>query len=279
MAKAAPVVVIAIGILSAPGIFARMAFDAASVKLSTGEFVPPNVPLNAGNAYSPTGGYFRADAPLSVYIEFAYKLWPTEEESRQMLARLPNWVSTDRYTLEARAAGNPTKDQMRLMVQSLLADRFGLKVHMETRELRVFVLTLVSPGKLGPTIIPHSAGRPCGDSAAAPARDSAHVFRGADIGPETFPPMCDSAAAIRKASGMLLGYRNATMDLLTNSLSAMVFSRRVIDKTGLKGSFDFTLEWAPDNAPASDVSAATAVQAVREQLGMKVESAKRRCES
>ena len=99
-----------------------MAFDVASVKLNNGEFVPPNIgPLNFGEAYSSTGGYFKADFPLSVYLEFAYKLWPSEDQEREMFAHLPAWVTTDRYSIEARAAGNPTKDQMRLMMQSLLA--------------------------------------------------------------------------------------------------------------------------------------------------------------
>ena len=50
---------------------------------------------------SPTGGHFRADFPLSAYLEFAYKLWPHEFESREF-SRLPKWVLTDRYSIEAR---------------------------------------------------------------------------------------------------------------------------------------------------------------------------------
>ena len=68
------------------------------------------------------------------------------------------------YEIHATAEGNPTKDQMRLMMQSLLADRFKLKVHFETREMPVFALTLVKPGQTGPKLIPHDQGPPCPDS-------------------------------------------------------------------------------------------------------------------
>jgi bla regulator protein blaR1 len=255
-----------------------MAFEVASVKLSKGAFVPPTVPLNSGDGYSATGGYFRADFPLSVYIEFAYKIWPTPQ-SREMFAHLPKWVTTDRYSIDARAAGNPTKDQLRLMVQSLLADRFQLAAYFATEQVPVFVLTVVKDGKLGPKLIAHADGRPCAGETAVPSQ----VFREDESGPGTFPPMCDSPTVIRKSTGMLLGYRNASMEMLTGSLSMQVLDRPVIDKTGLSGKFDFTLEWAPTSnnpappdspAPPPDPVGPTAVQALRDQLGLKVESRK-----
>ena len=70
-----------------------------------------------------------ADFPLQVHIEFAYKMMPSREQTETMLAHLPKWVTTDRFIIQAKAEGNPTKDQMRLMMQSLLADRFKLAVH------------------------------------------------------------------------------------------------------------------------------------------------------
>jgi hypothetical protein len=107
----------------------KMAFEVASVKPSQGAFAPSNLTLTPWDDYSASNGRFRADATLSTYVQFAYKLWPTEMQSRE-LSRLPKWVSTDRYSIEARAAtANPTKDQMRLMVQSLLAERFQLAAH------------------------------------------------------------------------------------------------------------------------------------------------------
>ena len=105
-------------------------------------------------------------------------------------------------------------------------------------------------------------------------------------GPKTFPPMCDSFAVIRKSGGalMLAGYRNATMDMLAASLAGFVGQGRpLIDKTGLSGRFDFTMEWAPESngAPPSDTPTAasdplgpTPLQALHDQLGLKLESAK-----
>jgi uncharacterized protein (TIGR03435 family) len=61
--------------------------------------------------------------------------------------------------------------------------------------------------------------------------------------------MCDSLALIRKPPGMLLlGYRNATMDMPAGSLSGAVGQRRpVINRTGLSGRLDFTIEWKPES--------------------------------
>ena len=108
----------------------KRAFEVASVKIDAGPFRPPNFPLDPGDAYRPVGGRFSADFPLSTYITFAYKLSLSSDQRQAMLAHLPDWVSTDRYAIEARAEGNPTKDQMRLMVQSLLAERFKFTAHL-----------------------------------------------------------------------------------------------------------------------------------------------------
>jgi uncharacterized protein (TIGR03435 family) len=56
------------------------------------------------------------------YIQFAYKLSPNREQERAALARMPKWVSDDVFEIDARAEGNPTRDQIRLMMQSLPAD-------------------------------------------------------------------------------------------------------------------------------------------------------------
>jgi len=69
---------------------------------------------------------------------------------------LPKWVSTDSFDVQARAEGNSTQDQMCLMLRSLLADRFGLTVHVETAQPPVLALVLEKPGKTGPKLRPHS---------------------------------------------------------------------------------------------------------------------------
>jgi uncharacterized protein (TIGR03435 family) len=75
--------------------------------------------------------------------------------------RVPDWVQKDRYDIEARAPGPSTKDQMRLMMQRLQAERFKLKVHWETRQVPVFALKLDKPGTLGPQLEPHPASDDC----------------------------------------------------------------------------------------------------------------------
>jgi uncharacterized protein (TIGR03435 family) len=262
----------------------KMAFEVASVKLSAAkEMLPLNVPLDAGERYTPTGGLFRADVPLWSYIQFAYKLWWPAEDQRNEIARLPKWVTNDRYTIEARAAGNPTKDQYRLMVRSLLADRFQLAAHFETHDVPVLAVTLATAGRLGPKLIAHADGRACGDLSPFPV--SASLFRGEkDAHPENFPSLCDSLVVIRWPNGATLaGYRNVTMDLLAGSLSGIVgLGRPLMDRTGLTGRFDFTLAWGKDPEPpqpdssgaASDPIGPSALQALRDQLGFKLESAR-----
>src|SRR5438045_115364 len=144
----------------------KRAFEVASVKESQGPFAPPSFPLDAGDAFRPTGGLFHADFPVTVYVQFAYKFRFTPEQMQTVLARLPKWVATDRFSIQARAEGNPTKDQFRLMMQSLLAERFKLVLHFETQEAPVFALTLAKPGKLGPKLRPHADGPPCEPFAA-----------------------------------------------------------------------------------------------------------------
>jgi bla regulator protein blaR1 len=257
----------------------KMAFDVASIKPSKGAFAPSNFPLDASNEYGATNGRLTADAMLATYIEFAYKVWGTEVQNREF-SHLPKWVASDteRYTVDARAAtGNPTKDQMRLMVQALLADRFQLKAHFEIREVPVFDLRLAKPGKLGPKLIPHADGPPCDKPGASPADDapSFHFVC------HEFSPYLDLGAK------MMLGSRDASMDALAGGMSEalggpLAFGRPIIDKTGLTGRFDFTLEWAnerrrqpgSDLPVVSDPGGPTPIEALRDQLGLKLESTK-----
>jgi hypothetical protein len=162
----------------------KMSFDVASVKLDTSAiFKPPSFGLNADDSYMHTGGRFTADFELPVYIQFAYKLWLTRQQEDAMLSHLPGWVSSDRYEIEAEAPGNPTKDQMRLMMQSLLADRFKLAVHFETRQGKIMALTLAKPGKTGPNLRAHEEGPPCDTPIPLP-------MSGPNPGhPAVFPPM------------------------------------------------------------------------------------------
>jgi uncharacterized protein (TIGR03435 family) len=243
----------------------KKSFDAASVKLDTGDFRPPSFALDNGNDFKP-GGRFSADFGVMTYVQFAYKVQFVQQQIQAMKARLPKWVFSDRYAIEAKAAGLPTKDQMRLMMQSLLAERFQLAVHFETLETAVFVLALVKPGKLGPKLHPHSEGPPCDNSTAT-----------------AFPPECYAQTLMTKDGKLRGGSRATTMDQLAEAIPAMGrLDRPVVDQTSISGEVDYEIEFVRDvnpneppsaNPPAADPGP-TFLEAVREQLGLKLEPAK-----
>src|SRR5690348_6475808 len=133
----------------------NMSFEVASIKQDKNEPTEANfggnMPLDAGNAFSPTGGLFSASNQWFVqYIIFAYKL--TQYQYRAIQKQLPDWANNTRYDIEARATGNPTKDQYRLMMKSLLKERFKLTVHFQTVQAPVFALVMDKQGKLGPQL-------------------------------------------------------------------------------------------------------------------------------
>jgi bla regulator protein BlaR1 len=262
-----------------------MAFEVASVKPAT-VFRPPNFPLNAGNAHVP-GGRFSATFPVGAYISFAYKL-SIDENHRIAGDHLPKWFSADLFGIEARAEGNPTKDQMRLMMQSLLADRFKLAIHFETREGPVFALTLVKPGKTGPKLRPHAEGPPCPDSFVGLEPGAAASVS------DVFPPSCGTDQMRGRNGVLLVGSRDTTPQSLADVIYGYGFlagevDKPVVDSTGLTRKFDFTIEYTrgdnsvprppgPPNADAapSDSQGTPFLNAMRDQLGLKLVPSKGR---
>jgi uncharacterized protein (TIGR03435 family) len=247
------------------------AFEVASMKQNKSMDPPAsNFPLGPGDAYTPNGGRFSATSTsLSAYIGFAYKLVGNQAQS--LLDQLPGWVREDRYDIEARAEGNPTKDQMRVMVRSLLAERCKLAIHEETRQVTVSALVVAKPGKLGPQLQPHPAGEPCSlDAPPAATTPDGH-----------FPLLCGGLLQMRpSAPGRVrLGGRNVTMAFLANILSSSSdLGRAMVDRTGLEGKFDFNLEFArtalaaQSSAEPSLDSGPTFEQALKDQFGLKLES-------
>jgi len=258
----------------------EMAFDAASVKQSESGLPQPdgrnmpnsNIPMNDRDNRLSTGGFFSAtNMPLSSYIGFAYKLPFTQ--IGPLSSQLPNWAIQDRFDIEARAQGNPTKDQMRLMLQALLADRFKLAVHFETRQIPVYELALIKPNALGPQLRPHPNDPPC--PASGPS--------GSHIGPAGavtggFPSHCGAFMPMEPTAPgrQRMGARNLPWYQFANSVGLMgrVADRPVLDDTGLSGNIDFVLEWTPA-APATpdfqpDLSGPTFPEALQDQLGLKL---------
>src|SRR4029077_5500078 len=129
-------------------------------------------PIGPGDIYPPNGGRFTAkNVPLISFIYFAYNL--TGSQLQLLMPRLPQWVLRNRFDVEARASGNPTKDQMRLMMQPLLEERFKLAVHYETQRLPVFALVLNEPGKTGPQLQRHPKDSSCATAVSASSGSTA----------------------------------------------------------------------------------------------------------
>jgi uncharacterized protein (TIGR03435 family) len=266
----------------------RIEFEVASVKPSKSGDLPANstFPLGPGSVYVSNGGHFSAtNLPLAAYIAFAYKIMGSQQES--LLSQLPGWGLTDHFDIQARTDGNPakdTKDQMRLMMRSLLADRFRLAMHNETRQGPVFALTALRPGKTGPLLRPHPNDSSCSTDPPPPPTQLAGPFPALCGGLLQMPP---SAPGLRRFGG-----RNITMAFIANILTPIgTLDRPVLDQTGLTGTFDFALEWAPElqgtadreklasprppgaELPA-DIPGPAFMDAVRQQLGLKLERQK-----
>jgi uncharacterized protein (TIGR03435 family) len=259
-----------------------MAFDVASVKPNMSN-TPANsrFPLGPGDAYVPNGAFFSAtNQALIVYLRFAYKLGQSD------LLGLPAWVYEDRFDIEARAQGNPTKDQVRLMMQSLLADRFKLSKHTEKRTMPVFDLVLAKAGKIGPQLQSHSEDGTCA-TASTPQTPGARPPVAPSAPSSTsglqLPPIpCDSIGQIPASTRdrARLGGKRVTIariaGFLTNPYTGV--DRLVLDGTGLTGTFDFSLEWSlepestrPPGFPSEDTGP-TFLEALQDQLGFKLKS-------
>jgi len=270
----------------------KQEFDVASVKENKGgigrydqsSFPRSNVNLEAGNYYLPVGGLFSAyNQQLINYVGFAYKLSGSQKLS--LRAHAPKWVTTDRFDIEARTTyPKPTKDQMRLMMQSLLADRFKLVVHNETQQLPVLALVQIKPGKFGPDLRPHRAD----DPVCAPKETSDVPFAKTEMGisskiqaaSDGYPALCGAVVYMIASSGPNVkpAARNVTMGLIASTLPAIGdpgLDRPVIDRTGLTGTYDFALElpFVPGTITASDQydSSPAFFESIQDQLGLKLE--------
>jgi uncharacterized protein (TIGR03435 family) len=271
----------------------KLEFDVASVRQDTSEGRSySNFSLDNGNAYwvvdandklAPSGTLFSAkNQTLMRYIVFAYKLSGNQELAlrfdyyKGLELHTPGWVKSDRYDIEARAAGPATKDQMRLMLQSLLAERFKLAVHWETREAPVFGLVLATPGKPGPQLRPHPAGDDC-------AKTQFPESNGAGVPSlSALPIPCGEIAHLSPSApgAHRFGGRNVPLPQLATSIpmqtGLVTVPRPVIDRTGLGEGFDFWMEWVPEDTSEIDnhESGGTFREALKNQLGLKLDPQK-----
>jgi len=269
---------------AASGTAAKLEFDVASVRQNnSNDGQHMNFPLGPGDVYVPNDGNFKAtNLPLILYINFAYKV--TQNQGTALQKQLPGWVMTEKYDIVAKTdKHDATKDEMRLMMRSLLAERFKLAVHAETQQVPVYALVVAKPGTLGPKLVAHPAGVPCDATLPKPDPDARTPASFTVAG--GFPVICGGLGGMDpSAPGLLaMGARNVPMSLIAASLTGIGnLGKPVLDRTGLTGKYDVLLEFAPDRRPAPGADTSTPLdssgpgieEALRQQLGLKLESTK-----
>lgn len=210
-----------------PASTAPLEFEVATIK-------PDN--SGKGSWRNTSDGFITSGTSALRLIMSAYSL-----SLPQQVIGLPAWASSDPFEVVAKMDGDTAAALAKLppqqqwnerqkMMQALLAERFGLKVHHETRQMPIYVLTVVDPGKLKP-----SANGAEGQAVYSNAKITAHAL---------------------SVDSLMLN--------MTNNVG-----RIIINQTGLKVTYDFTLEWAPDGADPSDPRPSI-FTALDEQLGLKL---------
>lgn len=254
----------------------HMEFEVASIHpAAPGARWHSNMDFSVEDLAIPPGGLLSATTQLGGLIQFAYKkLLVGKQNGGEVFAHQPKWATDEFFTIEAKAPiASPTKDQMRLMVQSLLADRFKLVVHFETHDVPVMTLVLVNPGKLGPRLRPHSQGPPCDAKIPAVNHSSPRI-------PDVWIPVCGTTQNVDWANNtVILGSRDTTMDTFADYVSLIEpLDRPVVDQTGLRGRFDievnFTPPWKMPKEQSADaqlnLTGPTFLEALKHDLGLKL---------
>jgi uncharacterized protein (TIGR03435 family) len=252
-----------------------------------------NVPLGGDDTYSDTSGVFRAtNSPLAGLISFAYKISTAQRDV--FAASLPQWAQNQGFNIEARTDNqHVTKDQMRLMVRSMLIERFGLKVHYETRDVSVYAAEMIKPGVLGPGLRPHPADDSCSGPAAAvaprPGRGvgvdrppASTIDRPAPnpVLPSGFPIRCGTFVRMPPSQPYMRheGGRELTMAQIVSTFTGMGnLGRPVVDRTGLTGTYDWVMEFIDEregHVVPPDADGLNFARALEKQVGLKLVSTK-----
>jgi uncharacterized protein (TIGR03435 family) len=256
-------------------------FEVASIKPSP----PPDgrgmrVSSNGGPGTKDPGLFTCENNSLSNLVGMAYNVAYYQLSG-------PDWLNNTRFDITARVPEGATKEQFSLMLQNLLADRFKLVVHQETRDLQKYELVVA---KNGPKFKEAAEEAPKTDQTGDRPRASGRFTLGKDGFPVLPPGMQGSV----HMNGRARMYQpRMTMEALAGLVSGQV-AKPVTDATGLKGKYEISLYWAsangaspqppppppPGGGPAppaaiSDVdSGPTIFQAIQDQLGLRLESKK-----
>jgi uncharacterized protein (TIGR03435 family) len=217
-------------------------FEVAAIKpCEPGTPEPPEQRMGMARFTFP-GGRFEAHATTAEFlVEWAYGLMPSQH------SRGPAWMENDRFDIIAKAAGNATDEEMKLMAQALLTDQFHLKFHYERRQAPVLVLSL---GKNAPKLSPPKEGEPHGLKLI---------------------PQMDRDQKIVSYHVLATRFSFKQLDLTF----ARQLERVIVNETGIDGDFDFTLDFTPDENRPNPLDASIVVNAIRDQLGLTVTAQKR----
>ena len=277
------VVALALSIAWMPPIRAQQAVAELSPRFEVASVKPSNGP--AGERGEP--GHYVATRTVKFLIADAFFFGTPLQMSRVIGG--PEWINSAMYEINAKTGtllrGSPQGPprELFLMIRSLLQDRFKLETHTETRDMTVYELVLARPdGTPGPQL-------------RRPAIDCDAIIKAVQGGapPPTRqpgePPPC---GAMRGPARILAGSvpMSQLADLLTfamadaNGPAGRDDALPVIDKTGLTGRFAFTLAWTPEKMPENepppgvppiDPNGPQLVTALQEQLGLKLQRARR----
>lgn len=192
-------------------------------------FTPGMVDAASGHMRVPSvgGNVTMTNWSLTSLISAAWDLGPGQLSG-------PGWMGSERYDILAKTSPNATQADLRIMLQALLADRFRMVTHRETKETPVYALVVV---KGGPKLLATTGDQRLPVIFAPPSR---------------------------------LIAQGSTMQALALAL-ARPAGRKVIDQTGIVGAFDFTLSYSADDGADGAPSIFTALQ---DQLGLKLEPQK-----
>lgn len=225
-----------LGLLTA-GLASAQSFEVASIRR--------NLSGDSGSRVNaaPGGRVVATNVPLRNLIQNIFRVQDFQ------LVGGPDWLTSERWDIIASAGGEPSREQMLVMLKQLLVDRFGLAVHTETREAPIYALVLARRDRrLGPQLQ--------SDPTNCAARPPDTQGCGTDRGP-----------GIMTTAG-------SSMDEIALALSRVV-GRSVVNDTGLPGQYRFQLTWSPEpavgEAPAGSAGASV-FTALQEQLGLKLEA-------
>lgn len=271
-------------------------FEVASVK-------PTVSPAELGRLAAQSGGGFQMPPNFGIQTRPGGRFTAGTSTLKQLIAEAfevkdyqidggPPWLTTDYFDITANAGADATPADVKAMLRTLLAERFGLRTRSETRQAPVYVLTAArSDGRLGsrltrptPECIQQIEQRKSGTAPPPPSRTPSDIqqdFKRVSSGDLSMTPRCGTTMMMSRANGgSTILYGGMELTSLVSRISSEL-SAPVIDRTGLSGLFDIVLEYLSERTMngraggldpnSTDPLPPPLVGALQQQLGLKLE--------